>query len=99
MVIEAGTEQSAEPHCKRKLSIKFFSSPGESVLPDNRMGANCQTTGSRRLSQREAAIEVVQTIGLRQIWDVDFTTFDGMDREREMFLLRCTELDKFAKAN
>ncbi len=59
-------------------------------------GANCQTTGSRRLPQREAAIEAVQAIGLRQIQDVDLAIFEGMDREREMFLQRLEEVKKYA---
>ena len=58
-------------------------------------GANCQTTGARRLTQREAAIEAVQAIGLRQIRDVDLTIFGGMDLEREMFLQRLEELKKY----
>lgn len=62
-------------------------------------GANCQTTGSRRLTQREAAIEAVQAIGLRQIRDADLAIFDGMDQEREMFQLRLAELKKYAKAD
>ena len=59
-------------------------------------GANCLTTSSRRLTQREAAIEAVQAIGLRQTRDVDLAIFDGMDQEREMFLLRFAELKKYA---
>lgn len=62
-------------------------------------GANCQTVGSRRLTQREAAIEAVKAIGLRQIRDIDMTIFDGMDQEREMFQLRLAELEKYAKPN
>lgn len=62
-------------------------------------GANCQTVDSRRLTQREAAIEAVKAIGLRQIRNVDMTIFDGMDKEREMFQLRLKELKKYAKAN
>ena len=61
-------------------------------------GANCQTVGSRRLTQREAAIEAVQTIGLRQIRDIDMTIFDGMEQERKMFQLRLAELKKYARA-
>ena len=61
-------------------------------------GANCQTVGSRRLTQREAAIEAVQTIGLRQIRDIDMAIFDGMEQEREMFQLRLAELKKYARA-
>lgn len=61
-------------------------------------GANCQTVGSRRLTQREAAIEAVQTIGLRQIRDIDMAIFDGMEQEREMFQLRLAELKKYERA-
>jgi hypothetical protein len=50
------------------------------------------------LTQREAAIEAVQTIGLRQIRDIDMTIFDGMEQEREMFQLRLAELKKYARA-
>lgn len=62
-------------------------------------GANCQTAIPRRLTQREAAIEAVRAIGLRQIRAVDLTIFDDMDQEREMFQLRLAELKKYAKAN
>ena len=61
-------------------------------------GANCQTVGSRRLTQREAAIEAVQTIWLRQIRDIDMAIFDGMEQEREMFQLRLAELKKYERA-
>lgn len=60
-------------------------------------GANCLAVGSRKLSQREAAIEAVKAIGLRQICDVDMSIFEGMDQEREMFQLRLAELKKYAK--
>ena len=62
-------------------------------------GANCQTVLPRKLTQREAAIEAVQVIGLRQIRDVDLAIFDSMGQEREMFLLRLAELQKYAKAD
>ena len=62
-------------------------------------GANCQTVLPRKLTQREAAIEAVQVIGLRQIRDVDLAIFDSMRQEREMFLLRLAELQKYAKAD
>ena len=60
-------------------------------------GANCLTVGERKLSQREAAIEAVKAIGLRQIRDVDLNIFEGMDQERDMFQLRLAELKKYAK--
>lgn len=62
-------------------------------------GANCQTVGSRKLTQREAAVEAVRAIGLRQIREIDLSIFDGMDQEREMFLRRLAELRKCAGAN
>ena len=64
---------------------------------DNLDGANCQTAGERRLTQREAAIEAVQAIGSRQIRDVDLGIFKGMDQEREMFQLRLAELKKYER--
>ena len=59
--------------------------------------ANCQTVIPRKLTQREAAIEAVQAIGLRQIRYIDLSIFDGMEQEREMFLLRLAEPKKYAK--
>lgn len=58
-------------------------------------GANCQTVTPRKLTQREAAVEAVQAIGLRQIREVDLAVFDGMEQERDMFLLRLAELKKY----
>ena len=60
-------------------------------------GANCQTVDSRRCTQREAAIEAVQAIGLRQIRDIDMTFFEGMEQEWKMFQFRLAELKKYAK--
>ena len=59
---------------------------------DNIDGARCQTVGKRQLSQREAAIEAVKHIGLRQIKDMDMSCFDDMKKEAEMFELRLKEL-------
>ena len=59
-------------------------------------GANCQTVLPRRLSQREAAIEAVQQIGLRQICEMDMTRFGNMTKEAEMFRMRLNELKKYA---
>ena len=60
-------------------------------------GANCQTVDGRRLTQREAAIEAVQAIGLRQIRDVELSWFGDKDQEREMFQIRLAELKKYVK--
>lgn len=64
---------------------------------DNLDGANCQTVIPRKLTQREATIEAVQAIGLRQIRGVDMAIFGDMEAEREMFQLRIAELKKYAK--
>ena len=57
-------------------------------------GANCQTVLPRKMTQREAAIEAVQKIGLRQISDIDRTVFGDMEPEYEMFMQRLNELQK-----
>ncbi len=61
---------------------------------DNIDGANCQTVLPRKLNQREAAIEAVKKIGLRQICDVDMSIFGDMTDEAKMFNLRLMELKK-----
>lgn len=60
-------------------------------------GANCQTVEDRGVSQREAAIEAVQHIGLRQIREMDMSKFGAMKKEAEMFERRLAELKKYAK--
>lgn len=59
---------------------------------DNIDGANCQTLLPRQLTQREAAIEAVQKIGLRQIRDIDMSIFGEMTEQAEMFMCRLNEL-------
>lgn len=58
-------------------------------------GANCQTVLPRRMTQREAAIEAVKCIGLRQIREMDMRRFGDMRKEAEMFRLRLEELKKY----
>jgi hypothetical protein len=55
-------------------------------------GANCQTVLPRKMSQREAAIEAVKAIGLRQIREMDMNRFEGMPKEAEMYQRRLNEL-------
>ncbi len=55
---------------------------------DNLEGARCQTVGTRYLSQREAAIEAVKCIGLKQVRDMDMSKFGDMKEEAEMFARR-----------
>lgn len=58
-------------------------------------GANCQTAYPKKMTQREAAIEAVKVIGLRQIKEVDMTQFEGMEQEADMFIRRLNELKKY----
>jgi len=62
-------------------------------------GANCLTVGSRKLTQREAAIEAVKAIGLRQTRIIDMTIFEGNEEIQKMFALRLAELQKYATPN
>lgn len=64
---------------------------------DNLDGANCQTVLPRKLTQREAAIEAVKAIGLRQKHAVDLSIFGEMLKECKMFQLRLAELKKYTK--
>ncbi len=57
-------------------------------------GANCQTV-EKRMTQREAAIEAVKCIGLRQICEMDMGKFGEMEKEARMFRLRLDELKKY----
>ena len=58
-------------------------------------GTKCLTCGKHHMSQREAAIEAVKAIGLRQIREVDMAIFGDHTEEAEMFLRRLEELRKF----
>lgn len=58
-------------------------------------GANCLTAGSRRISQRQAAIEAVQAIGLRQLREVDPALFGEHLDEADMFRRRLDELKRY----
>lgn len=62
---------------------------------DSLDGANCQTVLPEHLTQREAAIEAVKHIGLRQIREMDMSKFGNMKKEAEMFRLRLNELKKY----
>jgi len=59
---------------------------------DTLEGAVCQTVFPRRMTQREAAVEAVQKIGLRQIREMDLSEFGDMEKEAEMFQMRMNEL-------
>lgn len=63
---------------------------------DNLDGARCQTVFPRVLSQREAAIEAVKAIGLRQVKEMDTNQFGDMKKEAEMFQQRLKELKKYS---
>ena len=55
-------------------------------------GANCLTVGKRNLSQREAAMEAVQAIGLNQICDVESAVFARYEEYGAMFSSRLEEM-------
>ena len=58
-------------------------------------GANCLTVLPRHMTQREAAIEAVRHVGLRQIREMDMHQFEGLEQYEEMFLWRLEELKKY----
>jgi len=60
-------------------------------------GAGCLTLRPLLVSQREAAIEAVKQIGLRQICEIEPEWFDEMIKEAEMFQKRLNELKKYEK--
>ena len=61
---------------------------------DDLEGANCLTVLPERMSQRQAALEAVRQIGLRQIREMDMGKFRGMEKEAEMFRKRLLELKR-----
>lgn len=62
---------------------------------DNIDGASCQTVIPVRMTQREAAIDAVKHIGLRQVKDIDASLFDDVPEWCDMFFLRLNELKKY----
>ena len=61
---------------------------------DNLDGANCQTVLPERMTQREAAVEAVRQIGLRQVREMDMNAFGSRKKEAEMFCKRLEELKR-----
>ena len=62
------------------------------LVYDTPNGANCMTTGNRKMSQREAAVEAVKKIGLNQRNEIKDEWFEGRDKERNMFWNRLEKL-------
>lgn len=52
---------------------------------DDEEGANCQSVLPKKMTQKEAAVEAVMHIGLRQIREMDMSKFKGREKEAEMF--------------
>lgn len=52
----------------------------------------CQSVLPQKMTQREAAIEAVKHIGLRQICEMDMSKFKKMEKEAKMFTRRLNEL-------
>lgn len=61
---------------------------------DTLEGANCQTVFPRRMTQKEAAVEAVKVVGLRQIKEMDMDVFGEWEAEAKMFIKRLNELKK-----
>lgn len=61
---------------------------------DDLDGANCQTVLPARMTQREAAVEAVRKIGLRQVREMDMSAFGSRKKEAEMFRKRLAELKR-----
>lgn len=55
---------------------------------DSLEGANCQTLYPRKLSQKEAAVEAVEKIGLNQMDEIQKKWFAGHEKEYEMLMKR-----------
>ena len=66
---------------------------------DDLDGANCLTVLPRHLSQREAAIEAVKHIGLREKSKIDMNIFRDMcmEKEGDMFRRRLDELKQYCE--
>lgn len=62
---------------------------------DDLEGANCQTVLPARMTQREAAVDAVRKIGLRQKSEVNMSIFGSMEKEAEMFRERLAELRRY----
>lgn len=58
-------------------------------------GANCQTVYPERKSQKEAAVEGVRKVGLRQIRPVDEMLFENVPEWKEMFFKRLNILKQY----
>ena len=65
---------------------------------DTLEGANCQTVLPKKMTQRQAAIEAVKKIGLRQIKEVDIRMFKDKQK-REMFAKRLQELKNYVETS
>lgn len=76
-------------HTNRPVSLYPLMDFNQSFLAyDTIDGANCQTVYPKRQNQRQAAVEAVEKIGLRQIQDVDLVWFGDMEQEKDMFCQR-----------
>lgn len=57
-------------------------------------GANCQTVLPRKMTQKEAAMEAVEVIGLPQLREMDMTIFENMEQEAKTLERRLHELKR-----
>lgn len=64
---------------------------------DTLEGENCQTVYPERKTQREAAIEAVQHIGLPQMKEIDSDIFEDETQWKERFFRRLEELKRYCR--
>ena len=62
-------------------------------------GANCLTSFGRTMTQREAAVEAVERIGLNQICEVKSSVFNRLPQYKSMFDNRLALLKEYDKTN
>ena len=73
LLVDNGTNQPIRLHDLMDFNRAF-------QQYDTLDGANCLTVGKRHLSQREAAMEAVDKIGLNQICEIDMKALCGHER-------------------
>lgn len=60
-------------------------------------GANCQTVMPLRMTQKEAALEAVQKIGMHQVAEIQKNWFDGREKDYDMLMHRWELLRQHCK--
>lgn len=85
--------QSNKPLCLHPLMDFNQAFRGYDTLE----GARCQTVSARILTQKEAALEAVEKIGINQMKETDAAWFGGREQEYEMFRKRLAVVNGILK--